>query len=508
MLPSPKKLNSSKCLDIREKIPSETILIEINVMQKIKRAVLLLIIFNVSIIFPVKAVSAAGKSSMSPNVVLLIIDTLRADKLGCYGFDENTSPELDKLAEKGVQFNWTLAQSNWTLPSHGSFLTALYPRTLGLYEMPYILGDKFTTLPELLRKAGYTTLGITANPQINTAFNFDQGFDKYIDSVVLSTPMAEKYKMKGEKVWSKKVPFSLAEDILPEAMGLANSVKRFPVYLQINVMDVHESGKRVVIKKLKPGFRKLFNDSGYSRLQSRYYKVIRNVSYHIGKFIDQLTAVPGWENTLFIIISDHGQGLGDHAGVRGEYGHGTLLYSTNLWVPFIMYHHGGSLKPKKINRHVRLMDMMPTVLDYLGLPIPDNLDGVSLLKMINGNESDVDLPEYFVVETELNGNKIAVYSKDWKYIENRDDARKRKNRKKRKITAVNKFELHPVGIKEKGVLTDIAEKKPGIVKEMKRFLNWWEKRYPKEKRTALENAPFSKEIEQLKMLGYPGEDTE
>ncbi len=477
-------------------------------MQKIKRAVLLLIVFNVSIIFPINAVSAAGKSSMSPNVVLLIIDTLRADKLGSYGFDENTSPELDKLAAKGVQFNRTLAQSNWTLPSHGSFLTALYPRTAGLYEMPYILDDKFTTFPELLRKAGYTTLGITANPHINTSYNFAQGFDKYIDSEVVGRWMVEENEIEENKIWSRKVPYTAVDEILTNAMGMADSVKRFPAYLQINVMDVHEARKRVVIKKLKPEFQKLFNNPAYSGLHSRYYKVIRNVSFHIGKFIDQLTAVPGWENTLFIIISDHGEGLKDHGGVRDERGHGILLYGTNMWVPFIMYHHGGSLKPKQVNRHVRLMDMMPTVLDYLGLTVPDNLDGVSLLKMINGNESDVDLPKYFVAETELIENKIAVYSKDWEYIENRDNARKRKKKKKRKITAVNKVELQPVGIKEKGVLTDMAGKKPEIVKEMKRFLDWWENRYPKEKRTALKKAPFSKEIEQLKMLGYPGEDTE
>ncbi len=439
----------------------------------------------------------AEAKAASSNVVLLIVDTLRADKLGCYGFSEKTSPELDKIAAKGVIFKNTFAQSSWTRPSHGSFLTALYPRTIGIYKQKHdILNDKFNTFAELLKKAGYTTLGVTANPHINTAFNFHQGFDKYIDSVVVEDWMIEKYKLKGKKVYNKETPNSSIEYILDRTREVVNSVDGAPVYLQINIMDIHDAIKKDIQDGLRPEFKELFKDSGYPRRYANYYRVIRQVSYDISKFIGKLTAMPGWENTLFIIISDHGEGLLDHGGVRFSQGHAFLLYGSNMWVPFILYHHGGELKPKTINRPVRLMDMMPTVLDYLGLPVPNNLDGVSLLRMINGNESDVELPEYFVAETQYDkSNKIAAYSKDWEYIENRDDLPVKK-------IVVNKVELHPAGIKERGVLTDMADKKPEIVKKMKKFLGWWERKYPKEKKTDPPKSPSAEEIKQLKSLGY------
>ncbi len=449
-----------------------------------------------AVTYLVKLPAPEGKTAY-PNVVLLIIDTLRADKLGCYGFSENTSPELDNIARKGVIFKNTFAQSSWTRPSHGSFLTALYPRTIGIYKQKYdILNDKFNTMAELLKKAGYTTLGITANPHINAVFNFHQGFDKYIDSVVVVDWMIEKYKLKGKKVYSKKTPISSIEYILDRTMEMVNSVDGTPVYLQINIMDIHDAIKKDIQHGLRPEFKELFKDSGYPKRYAKYYRVVRQVSYDVGKFIGKLTAVPGWENTLFIITSDHGEGLFDHGGVKFSQGHAFLLYASNMWVPYILYHHGDGLKPKIINRPVRLMDMMPTVLDYLGLPVPNNLDGVSLLRMIHGNESDVALPEYFVAETQYDkSNKIAVYSKDWEYIENRDDLPVKK-------VAVNKVELQPAGIKEKGVLTDMVDKKPEIVKRMKKFLDRWERKYPKRKKTDPQKSPSPEEIKQLKSLGY------
>jgi len=109
-----------------------------------------------------------------PNIVLIIIDNLRADRLGAYGFPAPTSPELDAYGRKGVRFERVVAQSTWTRPSIGSMLTSLHPRTLGLYrEEGEMLGGEFTTLAEALKQNGYWTAGATANPNINAYFNFD-----------------------------------------------------------------------------------------------------------------------------------------------------------------------------------------------------------------------------------------------------------------------------------------------------------------------------------------------
>jgi arylsulfatase A-like enzyme len=111
-----------------------------------------------------------------PNVVLIIIDALRQDKLGAYGFSEETSPEIDRMARQGVRFDSVIAQSSWTRPSIGSMLTSQYPRTLGIYkEKDEVLPHDAVTLAEVLKEAGYTTIGATANANINSSFNFQQG---------------------------------------------------------------------------------------------------------------------------------------------------------------------------------------------------------------------------------------------------------------------------------------------------------------------------------------------
>ena len=117
-------------------------------------------------------------SPSKPNIVLIIIDTLRADMLGAYGFPLPTSPELDSFSREGVRFSRVVTPNTWTRPSHGALLTSLHPRTLGLYqEKGEILANRFVTLAETLQNDGYFTVGATANPNINSAFNFQQGFD-------------------------------------------------------------------------------------------------------------------------------------------------------------------------------------------------------------------------------------------------------------------------------------------------------------------------------------------
>ena len=130
-------------------------------------------------------------SPSKPNIVLIIIDTLRADMLGAYGFPLPTSPELDSFSREGVRFSHVVTPNTWTRPSHGALLTSLHPRTLGLYkEMGEILASRFTTLAETFREHGYFTVGATANPNINSYFNFHQGFEVYVDTSVVMAFMS------------------------------------------------------------------------------------------------------------------------------------------------------------------------------------------------------------------------------------------------------------------------------------------------------------------------------
>src|SRR4030042_4918019 len=189
-----------------------------NLSRKTKLGVaLFIIIFLASDIWTVNYPGIIPR----PNVVLIIIDTLRADKLGCYGFPDETSPEIDRFAENGILFKRTIAQSSWTKPSIGSMLTSLYPRSIGIYKEKFdILDDKYLTLAEVLKENGYFTLGVTANPNINSIFNFNQGFDHYIDSDIIWDWMKQE---EGNELYSANI-LPDSRIVFDKALNLAKTV--------------------------------------------------------------------------------------------------------------------------------------------------------------------------------------------------------------------------------------------------------------------------------------------
>jgi arylsulfatase A-like enzyme len=292
----------------------------------------------------------SSSSKLPPNVVLIIIDTLRQDKLSAYGFPEETSPEIDRMAEQGVRFNRVIAQSSWTRPSIGSMLTSQYPRTLGIYkETGEVLPDDFVTLAEVLKEAGYTTIGANAN--INTSFNFQQGFDHYVDSTVLLRWMDDSEDAKSHR--EQKLPS--ARQIFDDLLAQVKEQKKPPYYLQANVMEVHEYwDKRMDLSQYEPAFA--------GKRDKRYLAAIRLVSDEIDRFVTELRALPDFERTLFVIVSDHGEGLSDHRPVKTSSGHGRLLYQSQLLVPLILYATDDSLpRGKVVEARTRLLDLMPTL---------------------------------------------------------------------------------------------------------------------------------------------------
>lgn len=246
----------------------------------------------------ITAVQGCGAAIHSrPNVVLIIIDTLRADFLGCYGSDVNASPEIDSIAGRGVLFERTLAQCSWTRPSIASLITSRYPRTLGIYKEKYdTLADGHYTLAEILKQDGDVNLPRSG-------------------------------------------------DILGWVLRKAESVKSGPVYVQINIMEVHSpplvlpwnrwyfDHVDVNVDEDEPPARR----SALEQLVRGTYCAVKQVSWQLGSFIDALSSLPGWGNTLFVITSDHGQGPVDHPDVHDAAHHGNLLYDSRVRVPLILY---------------------------------------------------------------------------------------------------------------------------------------------------------------------------
>ena len=430
------------------------------------------------------AASGCRPAAEPPNIVLLIVDTLRADKLGCYGHPADASPEIDALAEQGVIFENVFAQSSWTRPSIGSLLTGRYPRSLGIYtEKNGILPDPFPTLAELLNESGYTTIGITANPHLNRAFNFHQGFDHYFDSSVVYSFMKTR---PGETQFrtSRVVP---APEMFDTVLRTIKSAPEGPYYVQIDVMEVHEwsRGGRTL---LRMPFAAQFG----GQPNRMYMQAIRQTSHDVAAFFEQLRALPGWEDTLFVITSDHGEGLDDHPRVARSKYHGHLLYESQLRVPLVLYRPGWKWAGRRIARPVRLLDVMPTLLDSAGIDVPDGLEGVSLWPLLRDPDADIALPGYFVAETQLrSSDKASVYSGDWKYIE---------SYKPHKGTSLR--ELQRMGRKEDGRKTNELAVNPDVAELLAAYLESWKKDHPRAASTQLRKPISPEETEQLKALGY------
>jgi len=418
-----------------------------------------------------------------PNVVLVVIDTLRADRLGGYGFGEATSPAFDALAARGVLFETVLAPSSWTRTSIASLVTGLHPRSLGIFhEYHDALGARFTTLAEVLWAGGYRTLGATANANINASYHFDQGFDAYTDSDVLFPWM----RPEPGKQSSERAPLPAGRDLYRALVEQVAADPHRPFYLQVNVMEVHEHLFFDAIG------REPYADLFPERDDAPYLRAVRQATDELADFIEEVSALPGGRNTLFVVTSDHGEGLGDHPSVPKAEGHGFVLYASQLRVPLLLYHPGGALpRGRAVERPVRLLDVMPTILDFAGLRGPEAMEGRSLLPLARG-EGDVELPEEFFAETRFQRrDKVAAYTTEWKYFENRES-----------WSRLPRQTLHRAGVAEDGVRTDVSAEHPEVVERLAARVREWESAHPSAEPTPLVAPQSNEELRQLRELGY------
>ena len=431
---------------------------------------------------------ATNSASRKPNVVLIIFDTLRADVLGSHGYDADTSPELDKIARRGVRMDRAISQSSWTRPSIGSMLTSRYPRSLGLYEeQGEILSDGAVTLAEILKQYGYTTIGVTANPTINSAFNMDQGFDKYVDSHVVYSWMGVK---KGEldarsrKLMAARELFRIAEELVDA------SDAESPFYVQICAMEMHEYARRKH-HLIRNRYLKAFGEEPL-RVRRRYLQSLKQLSLDTEQFVNRLLLREDWENTLFTFVGDHGEGLDSHPSVSSSQFHGTHLYESLVHVPWILYSPTWNPVRHTIDRAVQLLDVLPTVLDFVDVPIPAGLEGVSLIPAISGKEPLSQLPEHIIAETEFrNFSKKAVYGPDWYYIESEDNH-----------PGTDSHELQRIGGAADGRRTNKFKDHPEVVATLKSFLKNWDAQHPKASPTPQTGELSDAVKEQLKSIGY------
>jgi arylsulfatase A-like enzyme/Tfp pilus assembly protein PilF len=328
--------------------------------KKSKRSLIhLLVVLGIIFLFPASLVPF-NKVKKSPglNVLLVTIDTLRADRVGYCGYDIET-PNLDSLAYGGTRFMNALCQVPLTLPSHVSIFTGTYPPYHQIKSNgPYYLADDFTTLTEVLKAHDYLTSAFVAAYVLDSEFGLGQGFDFYDDE--FTTP---DYLVKHE-------PQRLAEEVY-------NSVGK---WLEEN----HEKKFFTWVHYYDPHFPYTPPSPFAEKYKTRPYEgEIAYTDIYVGKLISLLKEKEIYDQTLIVIVGDHGEDLFDHL----EPTHGIFLYDTTLKVPLIF--HSPQIIPggRQINEQVRTIDIFPSILDILKINIPKYCQGVSLIPLMEGKKT-------------------------------------------------------------------------------------------------------------------------
>lgn len=308
------------------------------------------------------------------NVILISIDTLRADRLGVYGYNKNTSPNIDKLAKESSVFTNFHATAPWTLPSHASMFASDYPTQLKAETSFDYLSNNTLTIAELLQRNGYLTYGFDSHTYVSPHWNFTQGFAGY--SI--------------ERAGNKGVD---ANKVFPHAQDWIKKNQNNKFFLFLHTFEVHDPycppepyvnrfadelsndlncvTKEIIFKNIN-GEKKL-SDRELQRFNSLYDGEISFTDSEIGKLLDLVKKLKLDKKTIVIITSDHGEEFGDH-GTWGKHAH--TLYEELLKVPLIVKIPG--FMPS-INAHqLSMIDIAPTILDLLGLQKPNQYKGISV----------------------------------------------------------------------------------------------------------------------------------
>jgi len=343
------------------------------------------LIWRLLIIAPVKR---GGQLS----VLLITLDTTRADRLGCYGYAKAETPNIDWFASHGVRFANAYAQVPLTFPSHCSILSGTYPLYHGARNNgTYRLHPDIVTLAEVLKEKGYETAAFVSSFTVDSRFGLDQGFDVYDDNF----RRGQAFKpLNAER---------RAEEVFEPFQAWLETRSSKPFFCWLHFFDPH-----LPYDPPSPFKEKFASDL--------YDGEIAYMDYYIGQVMEKLKAKGLLSRVLVILAGDHGEGLGE----KGENGHGVFLYEESLRVPLIFYAEGRLPASKVIRARVRLIDIMPTILDMLKIPVPKEVQGRSLLPLIE-RKSARDLPTY--IETyfprenygwsELKG----IIAGSWKYIQ-------------------------------------------------------------------------------------------
>ncbi len=296
--------------------------------------------------------TSSDRPAQHYNLVLVTIDTLRADHVGAYGYTKVDTPNLDGLAKSGVLFENAVSQVPLTPPSHASMFTGTYPTVHKVRDTGgFILADAHLTLAEFLEEQGWNTAAFIGSMVLGRMFGLDQGFKTYDDRIHAT----------GKGEGSFDFPYRRAEEVIDNALNwLGNQKSDDKIFLWVHLFDPHRPYDP------PPDFRRQY--------ESAYDGEISYADKELGRLFAEVKRKFSNQNTLSVVLSDHGEALSDH----GEYTHGVFLYESTIRIPWIMA-GPGIPAGVRFNQQARTIDLMPTLLALMGFEIPDQCQGVSLV---------------------------------------------------------------------------------------------------------------------------------
>ena len=313
--------------------------------------------------------AAGAQKTAQPalNVVLITIDTLRADHVGCYGYKQIKTPNIDGLAADGTRFARAFAVVPVTLPSHTTMLTGTYPMLSGMHDFSVNkLSPTQPTLASVLKQAGYATGAVIAAAVLDSRFGLNQGFDFYYDHFDFSR-LDEKNLEDMERPGNEVADVAL--EWLAKTWLAKNSPKKF--FLWMHLYDPHFPYNPPEPYKHEYADRPYDGEIAFADAQ-------------VGRLVHHLKEKGIYENTVIVLAGDHGEGLGEH----GEKTHGFFIYNATMHVPLII-RVPGSPGGRTVAEPVSLVDLMPTMLGAVGVEVPAQVQGKSLLARVGGGDAEM-----------------------------------------------------------------------------------------------------------------------
>jgi choline-sulfatase len=423
--------------------------------------------FCLRIFFLLIALTAAQATAQTPeksapNVVLITIDTLRADHVACYGYKQIMTPNIDSLAADGARFAAAFTPVPVTLPSHSAMLTGAYPMLSGMHDFSgNKLNSQQPTLAAVLKQAGYITGAVIGAAVLDSRFGLNQGFDFYYDHFDFS-------RLDEANLDEMERPGNVVADLTLDWLG-KNSQKKF--FLWMHLYDPHYP-----YRPPEP----------YSRdyADRPYDGEIAFADEQVGRLLRFLKDKGLYQNTVIVLAGDHGESLGEH----GEKTHGFFIYNATMHVPLII-HLSGKSRALVVSDPVSLVDLMPTVLAAAGVEIPQQVQGKSLLPVIRGEKADPERTLYaetFLPRLHFNWSEL----------------RGAENLKYHLIDAPRP-ELYDLA-KDPGELRNLFSEKKAVGDEMRAKLAGLIRDYSAGKEMAEKTGLDPALMERLKSLGYAG----